>query len=127
MRAILVTKHETMSRTVHGFQTELLTALGLNPEHILLVLLIVTRDLEKITVENVRCHDFVVSTIPVLITNEMLKTCVHSRTVRKKEGTSGRQIVHEKQTLTCSRLSMIELFLLLDSFLVPVFEREARV
>ncbi len=80
---------ETMPRTVHGFQPELVFFDG-KGEHVVLVVLPVSRRLPELGIVHVGRADLVVAPLPVLVAEKRLQRVVDALTVGKKEARAGR-------------------------------------
>lgn len=84
-----------VTRTVHWLNTKP-AAFIFKHEQILFVLLVVTRDLPKSQIENVRCNNFTKSSESVLISHEFNQFVIDERTFFSEESTSWRVfMIHE--------------------------------
>jgi len=114
---LTVREKETVTRAVHGLQGPLIL-LNLEGEHIVLVMLPVTRLLPESGVVHVGRHDFLVTAGPVLVTEEALEGVVDDHTVGKEEAGTGRHIVEEEELLLLTNLAVIALGSLFEVLLV---------
>ena len=126
-----------MTRTVHRFQGELFV-IGLEVEHMLVIMSIMAGHLPEVHVEDVRSDNLGatdsnsktghqhreaylrVPTLPVLLTDELHKPVVDSRAVRKEEARPGRELAEKEEALFTADLAMIAIrgqFLQLIPFL----------
>jgi len=97
----LVTEHQTVSRAVHGFDTEALV-LALEQEEILFVLGVVAAGLPQLQVEDVWSHDFLVASYSVLLPDEIHELVVQPGSFGIEEGATWTEDIHVKETLLLS-------------------------
>ena len=113
VRAVGASEHDTVAGTVHGLESEL-GLLHLEDEHVLLVVLVVTRGLPEINVEHVGGHNLLETTLLVLSTDERDESVVDAGSVGEEEARSGGDLVEEPQLLVLSDLSVVSLLGLLE-------------
>jgi hypothetical protein len=114
---LTVREEQTMTRAVHRLQGPLIL-LNLEGEHVVLVMLPVTRLLPEGRVVHVGGHDLLVTTGPVLVTEEALESVVDDHTVGKEEAGTRRHVVEEEELLLLTNLAVIALGSLLEVLLV---------
>mmetsp|Transcript_52532 Transcript_52532/g.78488 ORF Transcript_52532/g.78488 Transcript_52532/m.78488 type:complete len:385 (-) Transcript_52532:986-2140(-) len=115
-----VTEHKTMARTVHWLHGPF-CPFDIEAKHGVLVVHRVTGLMPQIQVVNVRSDDFVISSLPVMVTNERDEFVVDAGTVGKPEGTTRRQVVKHDQFLLLGNATMIAFFCLF-LVLLPHFQ-----
>jgi len=98
VRAQRVFEEEAMTRAVHRLHPPLLL-FDIKEEHVFLVVFVVSRDLEKVDVEDIRCDHLVEAPLVVFAPHEADETVVHARAVWEEEATAGAQVVEEEQLL----------------------------
>ena len=106
-------EHDAMSGTVHGLET-LASLVRLEDEHVLLVILVVTRGLPKLQVEDVRGDDFLVATHAVLLSDHLDQLVVDEGTLGEEEGAAWRHFKVIEETLRTANDTMVTLLGLLN-------------
>mmetsp|Transcript_6579 Transcript_6579/g.10253 ORF Transcript_6579/g.10253 Transcript_6579/m.10253 type:complete len:237 (-) Transcript_6579:906-1616(-) len=116
----LGSKHKAMAGAVHWFHRPFLT-LHIETKHSILVMHGMARLMPQIQVVNVWSDDFIVSTIPVLLSNKLNEFVVNTAPMRKPKGRSSRQIVKHNKLLLGSNASVVT-FLSLFHIFLPHFK-----
>jgi len=96
--AIPVTEHETVARAVHWLESKLLL-LNLEFEHVLSIVLIVTRGLPQLDVVHVWRLNLIISSGPVFLPHELEKIVQDLGTIWQDERGSGGKFVKEEEFL----------------------------
>jgi len=115
--AIFRVEDEAVARAVHGFKGPLLL-LDVEREHVVLVVLPVTRGLPELRVVHVGRDDLLVATLEVLLAHELDKGIVDPRSVREEEAASGAQVVEEEEFLVFADLPVVPLRCLSEECLI---------
>jgi hypothetical protein len=95
-----------MSWTVHGLHGKLLT-FNIKAEHGIFVVQSMARRVPQVEVVNVWRNDLIITTFPVLVSNEVNQLFVDASTMWKPEGTSWRQVVEHYKILLGGDTSVI--------------------
>lgn len=128
VRTLTNTEHQAVSRTVHGLESKGILLNG-EREHVLLVVLPMSRSVPQLDVIHIGRHDLSVPALVILALDEVHKGVVDTSSVREEEARTGREIVEEEQFLLLSNLAMVTLGgffqeLLVLSHLLGVRERD---
>ncbi len=87
-----------MTRAIHGLHTPL-SAFNVKYEHICLLMLGMPRDFPKVQVEYIGCNYLLVTSVPVLLANEVNEIVVHTSTMRESEARARGQSMKEEKLL----------------------------
>lgn len=117
VRTLTDTEHQAVSRAVHGLESKGIFLNG-EREHVLLVILPMSRSVPQLDVIHVGRHDLSVAALVVLALDKVHEGVIDAGSVREEEARSGREIVEEKQLLLLSNLAMVALSGLLQELFV---------
>lgn len=108
VRAVTRVEEDTVSRAVHGLESEGVV-LDLEREHVLGVVLPVSRGLPELRVEHVGRADLDEATLVVLLTDELHERVVDAHAVGQHEGRSRGQVREEEELLVLGNLAVVAL------------------
>ena len=117
VRTLTDTKHQAVSRAVHGLESKSIL-LNIEREHVLLVVLPVSRGVPQLDVVHVGGHDLGVSALVVFALDKVHESVVDASTVGQEEARTRGQLVEEEKLLLLSDLAMVALGSLLQELLV---------
>lgn len=101
-----VLEHDAVSGAVHRLET-LTRLVRLEDEHVLLVVLVVTRGLPQFEVVDVRGDDFLVATHAVLLSDHFDQFVVDEGALREEESAAGRHFEVVEETLRTANDAMV--------------------
>ena len=80
-----------VARAVHGLDAEFFLGVRpLEPVHVIVKLVVVTRALKKFRAEELGCDDFLIAVLRIEIPNEVAQAVVHGHALGQVERRAGR-------------------------------------